>query len=101
MLRRRAFKLGKQTVRMKLGQSRRRVDVVLDLCCGTATSASLYYLMKNKNAIVIGIDRDKSESWVRSHLKHLPVAMRSRFCFYNADVTTLKVSDLADLIRRS
>ena len=101
MLRRRAFKLGKQTVRMKLGQSRRRVDVVLDLCCGTATSASLYYLMKNKNAIVIGIDRDKSESWVRSHLKHLPVAMRSRFCFYNADVTTLTVSDLAELIRRS
>ena len=86
---------------MRLGRRRRQVDVVVDLCCGTATSASLYYLLTNKNAVVIGIDRDKTEQWVRSHLQHLPAEMRSRFVFCNADVTELTVSDLARLIRRS
>ena len=35
---------------------------VLGACCGTATSATLFHLMTNRYARVIGVDRDKAES---------------------------------------
>ena len=43
-------------------------EFVLDLYCGTATSASLYYLLSNPRARVIGVDKYHDEGWVRSHL---------------------------------
>ena len=100
MSRRRCDELGGKKLRVKLGR-RRRMDVVIDLCCGTATSASKFYLLKNTNAIVIGIDRYKSESWVKGHLKDLPREARDRFFFFREDVSTLTMSRLRQLIRRA
>ena len=100
MPRHRCLELGKRRVGIKLGSSRRRADVVLDLCCGTATSASKYYLLNNKNAIVIGIDRFKTKSWVEGHLKDLPRQARDRFFFFREDMATLDVTRLSQLIRQ-
>ena len=100
MPRHRCLELGKRRVRIKLGSSRRRADVVLDLCCGTATSASKYYLLNNKNAIVIGIDRFKTKNWVEGHLKDLPQQARDRFFFFREDMATLDVTRLSQLIRQ-
>ena len=85
MPRHRCLELGKRRVKIKLGRGRREADVVLDLCCGTATSASKYYLLNNKNAIVIGIDRFKSKTWVEGHLKDLPQQARDRFFFFREE----------------
>ena len=41
--------------------------VVVDACCGTGTSVALFHL-KYTQAIVVGIDRDKSEEYVRSFI---------------------------------
>ena len=76
---------GHKVVRFKAG----RVEYVLDLGCGTATSAALYYLLYHPNAVVLGIDRDQDEAWVRGHL---PSWVQSRFFFVNADVRDLSVA---------
>ena len=41
-----------------------RFEAVLDFGCGTATSATLYYLLFYPRAIAIGIDRDCNKKWV-------------------------------------
>ena len=95
MPRRWCDELGGRKARLKLGSNRRRADVVIDMCCGTATSASKFYLLKNKNAIVIGIDRYKSKSWVEGHLKDLPREARDRFFFFREDVSALSMPRLS------
>ena len=65
-----------------------RVEYVLDLGCGTATSASLYYLLYYPSSIVIGIDRDCNREWVESHL---PEPVRRRFFFVPGDVGKLTI----------
>ena len=74
MSRRRCDELGGKKLLVKLGRRRRRMDVVIDLCCGTATSASKFYLLKNKNAIVIGIDHG------HGCLSDLPSRGHYRYC---------------------
>ena len=49
----------------RAARTARRNTFVVDGCCGTATSATLFHLMTNRYARVIGVDRDKPESWVR------------------------------------
>ena len=83
---------GHKVVRFKAG----RVEYILDLGCGTATSAALYYLLFYPNAVVLGIDRDQDEAWVRGHL---PSWVQSRFFFVNADVRDLSVARLDELVR--
>ena len=41
--------------------------LVVNACCGTGTSVALFHL-KYTQAIVVGIDRDKSEEYVRSFI---------------------------------
>ena len=64
----------------------RRNTFVVDGCCGTATSATLFHLMTNRYARVIGVDRDKPESWVRHHI---PERFRNRFVFVSADMASV------------
>ena len=63
-----------------------KLEYILDICCGTGRSATLFHLKQNAKARVIGVDRDKSEAWVR---KHLPQSYQSRFRFINCDVKDL------------
>ena len=91
---------GQLVKRLKLGRRCGTTKVVVDLCCGTATSASKYYLLKHKNVIVIGIDRYKTKSWVEEHLSDLPKEARGRFFFFQEDVCALTVSRLELLVRQ-
>ena len=59
-----------------------RIEFVLDFGCGTATSATLYYLLFYPKAQVIGYDKYCSEEWVRSHL---PESVQCRFHFIGGD----------------
>ena len=74
-----------------------RVEYVLDLFCGTATSATLYHLVTNPNARAIGIDRDHDERWVRAHL---PAHVQRRFHFEPMDVVDLTVDRLEAIMAR-
>ena len=70
------------------------VELVVDACCGTGTSAGLYTLLTNPASYVIGIDRDKTAEWVRSHL---PSEVQDRFLFLRCDIraVTLRQIDAA------
>ena len=74
-----------------------RVEYVLDLGCGTATSASLYYLLYYPSSIVIGIDRDCNREWVESHL---PEPVRRRFFFVPGDVGKLTIWKVEEHVAR-
>ena len=74
-----------------------RVEYVLDLGCGTATSTALYYLLFYPRSIVIGIDRDCTKEWVESHL---PEPLRSRFFFVSEDVGSLTIEKLETHVQR-
>ena len=71
---------------------------VADLGCGTATSAALFFLLFFTDCFVLGIDRDKSEEWVR---KHLPPEVQHRFVFVNDDVGSLTLERLDQHMRRA
>ena len=64
-------------------------EFIIDLCCGTATSATLFHLLRSRNTFVLGVDRDCAEDWVR---KHLPASVQDRFAFVNADVKDIDFS---------
>ena len=74
-----------------------RVEYVLDFGCGTATSASLYYLLYYPSSIVIGIDRDCNREWVESHL---PEPVRRRFFFVPGDVGKLTIWKVEEHVER-
>ena len=74
-----------------------RVEYVLDFGCGTATSASLYYLLFYPLSIVIGIDRDCTREWVESHL---PEPLRRRFIFIPEDVGKLTIWKVEEYVAR-
>ena len=62
--------------------------IVVDACCGTGTSVVLFHL-KYTQAIVVGIDRDKSEEYVRSFI---PKKFQSRFFYIKDDVCSISVA---------
>ena len=66
-------------------------EFIVDLCCGTATSATLFHLLRSPNTFVLGVDRDCDEAWVR---EHLPASVQDRFVFVNADVKDINMSVL-------
>ena len=70
-------------------------EYILDLCCGTAKSATLFHLRRNPRAKVIGVDRDKDEAWVRSHL---PKSVQHRFTFISRDVVELDKTEMERVI---
>ena len=73
-----------------------RFEAVFDVGCGTATSATLYYLLYYPRAIAIGIDRDCTKEWVE---EHLPLPLRSRFFFVSEDVGKLTREKLEEHVR--
>ena len=73
-----------------------RFEAVLDFGCGTATSATLYYLLFYPRAIAIGIDRDCNKKWVE---EHLPPSLRSRFFFVSEDAGKLTIEKLEVHVR--
>ena len=66
-------------------------ELIIDLCCGTATSATLFHLLRSPNTFVLGVDRDCDEQWVRDHL---PEEVQGRFTFVSADVKDINLSAL-------
>jgi hypothetical protein len=80
----------------RVARTARRNTFVLDACCGTATSATLFHLMTNRYARVIGVDRDKAESWVR---EHIPARYRHRFVFVSADIGSLTPEAIDEVMR--
>lgn len=77
---------------------RRKVELIFDLCCGTARSAALYHLLTNPHARVIGVDRDKSAAWVR---KRLPAHVRHRIVLVSRDIKDLDVHELACIVEEA
>ena len=77
-----------------------RIELVLDFGCGTATSATLYYLLFYPKCHVIGYDKYCTEEWVRSHL---PEAVQWRFHFIGgdrADIGKLTIERLEEDVRQ-
>ena len=66
-------------------------ELIVDLCCGTATSATLFHFLRSPHTLVLGVDRDCDEAWVR---EHLPASVQDRFVFVNADVKDINMSVL-------
>ena len=64
----------------------RRNTFVFDACCGTATSGAGYHLRVNRYARVVGVDRDKSEAWVRKHIRPQD---QKRFVFVQMDMADM------------
>ena len=76
-----------------------RVEYVLDLGCGTATSAALYYLLFYPLSIVIGFDRDCTPEWVK---QHIPESLRTRLVIISGpagDVGKLTIEKLEQHVR--
>ena len=90
---RRPFDPGKRKY-FRAGAMPTDVELVVDACCGTGTSAGLYTLLTNPASYVIGIDRDKTAEWVRSHL---PSEVQDLFLFLRCDIraVTLRQIDAA------
>ena len=74
----------------------RRNTFVLDACCGTATSSTGYHLLVNRYARVIGVDRDKSEAWVRKHIRPQD---QHRFVFVQMDMADMTPALLDRVMR--
>ena len=66
------------------------LPIVVDACCGTATLVALFHL-KHAHAVVIGIDRDKTEDYVRGFI---PKKFQSRFHYIKDDVCNTNVARL-------
>ena len=89
-------RVSRRLLTLRASRNGGRQELVLDLCCGTARSASLYYLLTNPRARVVGVDRDKTRDWV---LSHLPRSVHSRFLFMQEDINDLSLSSLEQAIK--
>ena len=74
-----------------------RVEVAFDLCCGTATSCALYYLLFYPCSIVIGIDKNLDKEWVE---EHIPPEVRHRFFYEKIDVDEMTVDTFEELAQK-
>ena len=68
--------------------------VVVDASCGTGTSVALFHL-KYTQAIVVGIDRGKSEKYVRSSI---PKKFQHQFFYIKDDVRSITVARLRNVL---
>ena len=72
----------------------RAPPVVVDASCGTGTSVALFHL-KYTQAIVVGIDRGKSEKYVRTFI---PKKFQHQFFYIKDDVCSITVAQLRNVL---